>query len=182
MEREYHELSYMKASLELVDVKEEIEQLLKEKNALDQKLERKSREQNELTEKCMRHIRVLKRKGMTSDFYCPKKRGVMVTPTKTGASSYAPNYIPSPRSYAPNYVPSPSGWNPSSSPIREYAFSGESLVTPAYWDNWPPTTPGCSPFQVFFVSCHGWTIKQSPSYKHSTEVCPTTRQQSQKKV
>ena len=95
MEREYHELSYMKASLELVDVKEEIEHLLKEKNALDQKLERKSREQNELTEKCMRHIRVLKRKGMTGDFYCPKKRGVMVTPTKTGASSYAPNYIPS---------------------------------------------------------------------------------------
>ena len=73
----------MKASLELVDVKEEIEHLLKEKYALDQKLERKSKEQNELTEKCMRHIRVLKRKGMTSDFYCPKKRGVMVTPTKT---------------------------------------------------------------------------------------------------
>ena len=34
-----HELSYMKASLELVDDKEEIEHLLKEKNALDQKLE-----------------------------------------------------------------------------------------------------------------------------------------------
>ena len=106
MEYEYHELSYMKVSLELVEVKEEIEHLMKEKYALDQKLERKSREQNELTEKCMRHIRVLKRKGMTGDFYCPKKWGVMVTPTKTGASSYAPNYIPSPRSYAPNYIPS----------------------------------------------------------------------------
>ena len=35
MEREYHELSYMKASLELVDVKDEIEHLLKEKYALD---------------------------------------------------------------------------------------------------------------------------------------------------
>ena len=82
MEREYHELSYMKASLELVDVKEEIEHLLKEKHALDQKLERKSREQNELTEKCMRHIRVLKRKGMTSDFYCPKKAGCNGNPNK----------------------------------------------------------------------------------------------------
>ena len=101
MECEYHELSYMKASLELVEVKEEIEHLMKEKYALDQKLERKSREQNELTEKCMRHIRVLKRKGMTGNFYCPKKRGVMVTPTKTGASSYAPNYIPSPQSGNP---------------------------------------------------------------------------------
>ena len=32
---------------------------------------------------------------MTGDFYCPKKRGVMATPTKTGGSSYAPNYTPS---------------------------------------------------------------------------------------
>ena len=82
MEREYHELSYMKASLELVDVKEEIDHLLKEKHALDQKLETKSREQNELTEKCMRHIKVLKRKGMTSDFYCPKKTGCNSNPNK----------------------------------------------------------------------------------------------------
>ena len=126
MEREYHELSYMKASLELLDVKEEIEHLLKEKNVLDQKLERKSREQNELTEKCMRHIRVLKRKGMTGDFYCPKKRGVMVTPTKTGASSYAPNYIPSPRSYDPNYVPPPQGVTPPQPQFGNMPSQGKS--------------------------------------------------------
>ena len=144
MECEYHELSYMKASLELVDVKEEIEHLLKEKYALDQKLERKSREQNELTEKCMRHIRVLKRKGMTSDFYCPKKRGVMVTPTKRGASSYAPNYIPSPRSYDPNYVPPPQGGTPPQAQFRNMPSQG-SLWSPLRTGQLAPTTPGCSP-------------------------------------
>ena len=151
MEREYHELSYMKASLELVDVKEEIEHLLKEKNALDQKLERKSREQNELTEKCMRHIRVLKRKGMTGDFYCPKKRGVMVTPTKTGASSYAPNYIPSPRSYDPNYVPPPQGGTPPQAQFGNMPSQG-SLWSPLRTGQLAPTTPGCSPAQ--FSSFH----------------------------
>ena len=150
MEREYHELSYMKASLELVDVKEEIEHLLKEKYVLDQKLERKSREQNELTEKCMRHIRVLKRKGMTSDFYCPKKRGVTVTPTKTCASSYAPNYIPSPHSYAPNYVPSPQGGTPPQAQFGNMPSQG-SLWSPLHTRQLAPTTPGCSPsrFSVF---------------------------------
>ena len=151
MEREYHELSYMKASLELVDVKEEIEHLLKEKNALDQKLERKSREQNELTEKCMRHIRVLKRKGMTGDFYCPKKRGVMVTPTKTGASSYAPNYIPSPRSYDPNYVPPPQGVTPPQAQFGNMPSQG-SLWSPLRTGQLAPTTPGCSPAR--FSSFH----------------------------
>ena len=151
MEREYHELSYMKASLELVDVKEEIEHLLKEKNVLDQKLERKSREQNELTEKCMRHIRVLKRKGMTGDFYCPKKRGVMVTPTKTGASSYAPNYIPSPCSYDPNYVPPPQGVTPPQAQFGNMPSQG-SLWSPLRTGQLAPTTPGCSPAR--FSSFH----------------------------
>ena len=76
MEYQFHELTYMKASLELMDVKEEIDHLIRERHVLDQKIEAKNREQNELTEKCMRHIRVLKRKGMTGDFYCPKKLGV----------------------------------------------------------------------------------------------------------
>ena len=95
MECQFHELTYMKASLELMDVKEEIDHLIRERHVLDQKIEAKNREQNELTEKCMRHITVLKRKGMMGDFYCPKKRGVVATPTKTGGSSYAPNYTPS---------------------------------------------------------------------------------------
>ena len=144
MEREYHELAYMKASLELVEVKEEIDHLLKEKYALDQKLERKSREQNELTEKCMRHIKVLKRKGMMADFYCPKKWGVVVTPTKTGASSYAPNYIPSPRSYAPNYIPSPQSGTPPQAQIGNMSSQG-SLWSPLHTGQLAPTTPGCSP-------------------------------------
>ena len=151
MEREYHELSYMKASLELVDVKEEIEHLLKEKNALDQKLERKSREQNELTEKCMRHIRVLKRKGMTGDFYCPKKWGVMVTPTKTGTSSYAPNYIPSLHSYDPNYVPPSQGVTPPQAQFGNMPSQG-SLWSPLCTGQLAPTTPGCSPAR--FSSFH----------------------------
>ena len=152
----------MKASLELVDVKEEIEHLLKEKNALDQKLETKSREQNELTEKCMRHIKVLKRKCMTSDFYCPKKRGVMVTPTKTGASSYAPNsqtrassyapnYIPSPRSYDPNYVPPPQDGTPPQAQFGNMPSQG-SLWSPLHTGQLAPTTPGCSPSR--FSSFH----------------------------
>ena len=164
MEREYHELSYMKASLELVDVKEEIEHLLKEKYALDQKLQRKSKEQNELTEKCMRHITVLKRKGMTSDFYCPKKRGVMVTPTKTSGSSYAPNYIPSPRSYDPNYVPPPHGGTPPQAQFGNVPSQGTppqaqfgnvpsqgSISSPLRTGQLAPTTPGCSPsrFSLF---------------------------------
>ena len=73
MECQFHELSYMKASLELMEVKEEIDHLIRERHVLDQRLEVKNREQNELTEKSMRHIRVLKRKGMTGEFYCPKK-------------------------------------------------------------------------------------------------------------
>ena len=162
MEREFHELSYMKASLELVDVKEEIEHLLKEKNALDQKLETKSREQNELTEKCMRHIKVLKRKGMSSDFYCPNKRGVTVTPTKTGASSYAPNsqtrassyapnYIPSPRSYDPNYVPPRQDGTPPQAQFGNMPSQG-SLWSPLRTGQLAPTTPGCSPSR--FSSFH----------------------------
>ena len=70
MECQFHELSYMKASLE---VKEEIDHLIRERHVLDQTLEAKNREQNELTEKCMRHLRVLKIKGMMGEFYCPKK-------------------------------------------------------------------------------------------------------------
>ena len=38
----------MKASLELMDVKEEIDHLIRERHVLDQKIEAKNREQNEL--------------------------------------------------------------------------------------------------------------------------------------
>ena len=43
MEYQFHELSYMKCSLELVDVKEEIEGLLRDKHKIDKKIEEKTR-------------------------------------------------------------------------------------------------------------------------------------------
>ena len=126
MEYQFHELNYMKSSLELLDVKEEIEGLLRDKHVLEKKIETKIRTQNELTEKCIRHIRVLRKKGMTGDFYCPKKRGVLSTPIKNASyqinssprvaspsgvlgASYAPNYRPSlsPRIGHGNYLSSP---------------------------------------------------------------------------
>ena len=151
MECEYHELSYMKASLELVEVKEDIDQLMKEKHVIEQKLERKNREQNELADRCTRHIKVLKRKGLSGDYYCPKKRGVMVTPTKTGASSYAPNYVPSPKSYDPNYVQPPqSGTHPQDQIGNIYSQGG--LRSPIHNGQLAPCTPGSSPSR--FTSFH----------------------------
>ena len=99
----------------------------------------------------MRHIRVLKRKGMTSDFYCPKKRGVILTPTKTGASSYAPNYIPSPHSYDPNYVPPPQGGTPPQAQFGNAPSQG-SIWSPLRTGQLAPTTPWCSPSR--FSSFH----------------------------
>ena len=48
MEYQYHELTYMKASFEHSQVKEDIENLLRERHIIDKKLESKTREQNEL--------------------------------------------------------------------------------------------------------------------------------------
>ena len=88
MEYQFHELSYMQSSLNLLQTKDEIEQLLRERHMVDKKLEAKTREQNDLTEKCMRHIRVLRKKGMTGDFYSPKKHGISCTPTKAMSGSF----------------------------------------------------------------------------------------------
>ena len=88
---------------------------------------------------------------MTGDFYCPKKWGVMVTPTKTSASSYAPNYIPSPRSYDPNYVPPPQGVTPPQAQLGNMPSQG-SLWSPLRTGQLAPTTPGCSPAR--FSSFH----------------------------
>ena len=85
----------MQSSLDLLPTKDEIEQLLRERHMVDKKLEAKTREQNDLTEKCIRHIRVLRKKGMTEDFYSPEKHGISATPTKAMSGSYTPNYVPS---------------------------------------------------------------------------------------
>ena len=71
MEYQYHELSYMKASFEHTQVKEDIENLLHEWHIIDKKLESKTREQNELYDKCMRHMRVLRKISPTkSSYWC----------------------------------------------------------------------------------------------------------------
>ena len=50
MEYQFHELSYMQSSLDLMHTKDEIEQLLREQHMVDKKLEAKTRQQNDLTE------------------------------------------------------------------------------------------------------------------------------------
>ena len=77
---QFHELNYMKSSLELLHVKEEIETLLRTKLVLDKRIETKIRKQNQLTANCIMHMKVLRKNGMTRDFYCPKKRGLLGTP------------------------------------------------------------------------------------------------------
>ena len=161
MECQFHELTYMKASLELMDVKEEIDHLIRERHVLDQKIEAKNREQNELTEKCMRHIRVLKRKGMTGDFYCPKKRGVMATPTKTGGSSYAPNYTPSLQMGTP---PQAQMGNTSSQ---------GGLWSPINTGQLAQTATGCSPSR--FTSFHhtGGLLQHYPPGNKCQQMSPS---------
>ena len=144
MEYQYHELSYMKTSFEHTQVKEDIENLLRKRHIIDQKLESKTREQNELYEKCMRHMRVLRKKGMTGDFYCPKKKGITATPTKVFDGGYAPNYIPSYRNYTPSKVQTVT--NPAQGSFWSPAQSGhftQSNILPSggLLQNYPPGTP-----------------------------------------
>ena len=144
MEYQYHELSYMKASFEHTQVKEDIENLLRERHIIDKKLESKTREQNELYDKCMRHMRVLRKKGMMGDFYCPKKRGITATPTKVSDGHYEPNYIPSYRNYTPPKAQAVT--NPAQgsfwSPVQTGHLT-ESTILPAggLVLNYPPGTP-----------------------------------------
>ena len=70
----------------------------------------------------MRHMRVLRKKGMTGDFYCPKKRGITATPTKFFDGRYAPNYIPLYRDYTPP--------------------KAQAVTNPAQGSSWSPVQPG----------------------------------------
>ena len=151
----------MKALLELMDVKEEIDHLIRERHVLDQKIEAKNREQNELTEKCMRHIRVLKRKGMTGDFYCPKKRGVMATPTKTGGSSYAPNYTPSFQMGTP---PQAQMGNTSSQ---------GGLWSPIHTGHLAQTAMGCSPSRFTSFQHTGGLLQHYPPGNKCQQMSPS---------
>ena len=142
-EYQFHKLSYMQRSLELANVKEEIEGLLRDWHIIDKKLEEKTHEQNDLTEKCVHHLRVLRRKGMTADFYCPKKQGVTATPVKSNGlyvtppkphsygSSYAPNFVPSPWAYMSaadhaTYAKGSSPVYPRGGLVQNYQFRGPS--------------------------------------------------------
>ena len=69
----YAELSYMETSLQLLQIKEDIEGLYKERQVIDQKLQIKLREQAELTEKNLRFIKIVKKSTSGSDHYSPKK-------------------------------------------------------------------------------------------------------------
>ena len=154
MEFQYHELSYMKASFEHTQVKEDIENLLRERHIIDQKLESKTREQNELYEKCIRHMRVLRKKGMTGDFYCPKKRGITATPTKVFDGRYAPNYIPLYRHYTPHKV--------------------QAVTSPAQGSFWSPTQPG--QFTQSNILPSGGLLQNYPPGTPSSQVDQTAGQ------
>ena len=137
MDFQFHELSYMKASLDLVQIKEDIEILLKERHMIDKKIETKTREQNELTEKCVCHIRVLSKKGMTGDYYCPKKRGITSTPHKSASVGSGPGDGATPSkmicgSYVPNYLPPTCNvmWSPQQS--AHIQNTNATSVMPAY--------------------------------------------------
>ena len=159
MEYQYHELSYMKASFEHTQVKEDIENLLREWHIIDQKLESKTREQNELYEKCMRHMRVLRKKGMMGDLYCPKKRGIAATPTKVYDGRYVSNYIPLYRHYTPPKAQAVTNAAQGSfwSPVQTGHLT-ESTILPAggLVQNYPLGTPSGQ----FDQSIHQHTIAQ----------------------
>ena len=53
MEYQFHELNYMKSSLELLDVKEEIEGLLRDKHKIDKKIETRKSETSKRTNRKM---------------------------------------------------------------------------------------------------------------------------------
>ena len=80
----YAELSYMESSLQLLQIKEDIEGLYRERQAIDMKLQKKLREQAELTEKNLRFIKIVKKTTNGSDYYSPKKRGVNPPTPKKG--------------------------------------------------------------------------------------------------
>ena len=168
-EYQFHELSYMQSSLELANVKEQIEVLMRDRHIIEKKIEEKTHEQNDLTEKCVRHLRVLRKKGMTADFYCPKKRGITATPTKQYPVGYAPNYIPSPRSLMSalahaSYGKTSTPVFPRGGLIQSYPFRGPSPQKEAF--NAPIFGPGMysesTPSGSRFMSEH------SPMYQKSS--------------
>ena len=84
---------------------------------------------------------------MTADFYCPKKQGVTATPVKSNGpyttplkphsygSSYAPNFVLSPRAYmsATDHVTYMKGLSPvypRGGLVQNYLFRGPSPQKP----------------------------------------------------
>ena len=124
-ETQFHELTYMQRSLELANVKEEIEKLHRDRHFIDKKIEEKTHLETDLTEKCIRHLQVLRRKGATPDSYCPKKRGVTSTPIKS-RSPYTTPTKPYTGNHAPNYFPSPRAYMSGA----EHALYGKNLTSP----------------------------------------------------
>ena len=115
----------MQRSLELANVKEEIEKLYRDRHFIDKKIEEKTHIENDLTEKCIRHLQVLRRKGATPDSYCPKKRGVTSTPVKS-SSPYTTPTKPYIGNHAPNYFPAPHAYMTAA----EHAAYGKNFTSP----------------------------------------------------
>ena len=72
----YAELSYMETSLQLLQIKVEIEGLHKEKAVIEKLIQKKLREQSELIQKNLRFIKIVNKTSGGSDHYSPKKCGV----------------------------------------------------------------------------------------------------------
>ena len=71
----YYELSYMESSVQLLNLRDEIRGLQKEKQEMDQKLQAKIKEELELSAKNLRMLKIVNQK-MGADKYSPKKHGV----------------------------------------------------------------------------------------------------------
>ena len=71
----YYELSYMESSVQLLNLRDKIRGLQKEKQEIDQKLQAKLKEELELSAKNLRMLKIVNQK-VGADKYSPKKHGV----------------------------------------------------------------------------------------------------------
>ena len=103
----YAELSYMETSLQLLQIKDEIEGLHKQKEVIENLIKKKLREQSELMQKNLRFIKIVKKASGGSEHYSPKKRGI--SPPTPKKSDYASNHVPPATNTTPNLASSING-------------------------------------------------------------------------
>ena len=71
----FYELSYMESSVQLLNLRDEIKGLQKDKCDLEQKIQLKQKEEVELSAKNLRWLKIVNQK-MGADKYSPKKKGI----------------------------------------------------------------------------------------------------------